>query len=648
MKITEYGWSRIKVRFPMWIAQARTIFAREGPIGLVRRSFRKITRVIRYSADPNAYHRVQYGDWLKNIEPHYLNAKYQKKLLSNLKNRVKFSIIFPTWNKTDEQISFAIRSVLAQTYENWELCISDGSTEDVEHRMEILKSYASKYPKKIKVVSLRDKMKKMPRINIVENSNNAISLATGDYCVFMDCDDELAPNCLLELAWAIKKNPKAIFLYSDFDKVDEEGNRFDPSFWPDWSPHTILSLMYTTHITCYKRDVLKKLGGIRAGTEGAQDWDLVLRLRGMLGRKQVVHIPKVLYHWRMYPGSTSLPNSGAKNWAYDTQEKILNDWIVRNHEKALVEAGPGSINFRIKFEIIGKPKVCIIIPFRDNVKYLKRCLSSIFEKTSYDNYEVLLVDNQSSQRATHEYLKEVVKQEHSRCKLIRYNHPFHFGRMNNWAVLQTDAKHVVFLNNDTKVLSGGWLSAMLEYSQRPEIACVGAKLLYPDRMVQHAGVIVGLGGAAAHSHRMVPNSYPGYNGWLLGVRNVLAVTGACMMIKKEIFLDLDGFSEEFDPGYQDVDFGIRAYEAGYWNVYTPYALLTHFESVTRFSKRNRKLLPKDEEMAELLRKRWPQYAGFDFSGDPFYNPNLSTSHEDFRIKTNWYPEWWGKKVGLVE
>jgi O-antigen biosynthesis protein len=648
MKITEYGWSRLKARFPMWITQARTVLTREGPAGLVVRGSRKVLRALRYSADPQAFHRVQYGDWLQNIEPHYLNDTYQKQLLSKMKKKVKFSIILPTWNKSEELISAAINSVIAQTYVNWELCISDGSTKGIEQTKKLLATYEKKYPGKIKVSYLSKVLKELPPINIIENTNNAMSLATGEYCVFMDCDDELSANCLLELARAIYKNPKVIFLYSDFDKIDEAGVRFDPSFWPDWSPHTILSIMYTTHVTCYKRDVLKKLGGIRAGTAGAQDWDLVLRLRGMLGRKQVVHIPKILYHWRMYPGSTALPNSGAKDWAYEAQKKVLNDWITRNHESASVEEGPRRINLRIRFDIVEKPKVCIVIPFRDNVSYLKRCLPSIFQHTTYENFEVLLVDNQSREVATRAYLGEIFDTMGKRCRLVSYDKRYHFGRLNNWAASKTNAEHLLFLNNDTKVLTDGWLAAMLEYSQRPEIACVGAKLLYPDKQVQHAGVIVGLGGAAAHAHRMVPNTYPGYNGWLVGIRNVLAVTAACMMIKRERFFDLGGFDEKFDPGYQDVDFGIRAYEAGYWNVYTPYAVLTHYESVTRFSKRNRKLLPTDEDMAARLRKQWPQYTDFDFSGDPFYNPNLSNSHEDFRIKTAWYPEWWGKRVGLVE
>ncbi len=654
MKLKDYGISRLKARLPIWMAQAKTVVKREGVTGFVRRSTRKAYRIMRYSADPTVFHRVQYGDWLKNIEPHYLKDEYQQSLLEKIGSKKKFSVIFPVWNKSDEMLSSAIESVLAQSYPNFELCISDGSTKDIEHSVQFLREYEKKYPGIIKVLDLREKYKSLPTINLIENTNNALSVASGDYCVFMDCDDELSPNCLLELASAIKKHPHVEFLYSDFDKIDENGNRFDPSFWADWSPHTILSVMYTTHVTCYRKDIIHKLEGLRKDTAGAQDWDLVLRYRDTLDlrnpsdREKIIHIPKILYHWRVYSGSTALPNSGAKNWAYEAQREVLTDWAKRNNEKAEIEDGPNFINYRIRFAIHNAPKVSIIIPFRDNVKYLQTCLPSIYSKTNYENYEILLVDNQSKEQSTHEYLKAMHKEHHDKVRLLTYDHPYHFGKLNTWAATQTDAEHLLFLNNDTKVINSDWLSALLEYSQREEIGCVGAKLLYPNNMIQHAGVIVGLGGAAAHAHRMIPNVYPGYNGWLVGVRNVLAVTGACLVIKRKLFEELHGFDEQFDPGYQDVDLGIRAYEAGYWNVYTPYAQLYHYESVTRHSKQNRDKLAKDEDMAKLLRQKWSKYVDIDYSGDPFYNVNLSVMHEDFRLKTEWYPQIWGKRAGLVQ
>lgn len=635
----DYGWRRLKARLPVWFAQGRTIARREGYIGLIKRSARKISRFAVYGGDPSRFHRLYYGDWMKNIESRYLNEDYMDKLKNEIGKGPFFSIVFPTWNKDIHLYEKALESVQNQVYDKWELCISDASTENINETRSFLKGYAEKNKGKVKYSYLEDP----PKINLIENSVNAVSLAEGEYLVFMDCDDELSQNCLLELAWAIQQNPDLQFIYSDFDKIDMEGNRFDPSFWPDWSPHMILTQMYTTHVTCYRKDIFDEIGGLRKGTVGAQDWDLVLRLSEQIDPKRIAHIPKILYHWRMYPGSTALANSGDKDWAYENQKQVLEDWIERNDEDAEVIPEESQINLRVKFRVKKNPLVSIIIPFRDEVAHLKRCIRSIEERTEYKNYELLLVDNQSSEEETHGFLNEV----RNKHRVLSYDHPFHFGKINNWAAEQSKGEHVLFLNNDTEVITGEWLSALLEYSQRDEVGAVGAKLLYPDGRIQHAGVIVGLGGAAAHSHRMFRGNLPGYNGWLVSVRNVLAVTGACMMMKRDLFQDVGGFDKEFDPGYQDVDIGIRLYERGYWNVYTPYAQLYHYESVTRFSDENREKLERDEENAVKLRRKWPKYVDKDFSGDPFYNPNLSSSHEDFRIQTEWYPEDWGKRVGVV-
>ena len=234
-----------------------------------------------------------------------------------------------------------------------------------------------------------------------------------------------------------------------------------------------------------------------------------------------------------------------------------------------------------------------------------------------------------------------------KIKVLNYDKAFHFGKLNNWAVEHIDSEYVLFLNNDIEVINVGWLSAMLEYAQLPEVGEVGAKLLYPDGKIQHAGIGIGLGGAAAHPHRMLSGNGFGFQGWLVNPRNIIAVTAACMMIKRNLFLEMGGFDPQFDPAYQDVDFGIRLYEKGYWNIYTPYARLCHYESVTRFAKDYPDTLTKDAENAVKLRKKWPQYVGVDFGADPFYSPNLSYDHEDMRFRTYWYPEDWGKRVGLI-
>lgn len=640
VKYSEIG--RVVSRIPVWMSQAETLLFREGPVKLTKRGGRKLYRYLFYHGDPHRMHRFNYGDWMKNIEDRYLNKEYMQRLSTKLNNTPKFSVIIPVWNKPVAMIEKALESVVSQYYENWELCISDGSSENIEETMDFLKDFERKNRGKVTLGFLSDDLRK--RINIIENRNNCLEMATGEYCVIVDADDELAPNCLLELAWQVEKTPDVSFIYSDFDKIDTGGRRSDPSFWPGWSPHTILSMMYTTHVRCIRTDLFRELGGMREGTEGADDWDLVLRLSEKVKPDQIQHIPKILYHWRLYPGSTAMSNSGVKDWAYANQKKILEDWMKRDGSSGTVEKGMYEGSWRVRFAIKGEPKVSILVPFRDGAAYTRKCVESIEKKTDYRNYEIVLIDNRSEGQETKEFLDSV----RDRHTVLSYDHPYSFGKLNNWAARQVDGEHLLMLNNDTEVIDGGWLRAMLEYSQRKEVGAVGAKLLYPDGRIQHAGIIVGLGGAAAHSHRLLKGDMYGYNGWLVNVLNVLAVTGACLMIKKDLFLhEMGGFSPEFDPAYQDVDLGIRLYEAGYWNVFTPYARLYHYESVTRMNPRNKGQLTKDEENAERLREKWSKYVGVDFCNDPFYNPNLSCSHEDFRIRNTWYPEDWGKRMGLV-
>ncbi len=641
MKLPDYSIGRVFDRFPVWISQTKVVIQREGIGGFVKRFFGKLYRFIFLSGNPHRMQNHFYSEWRENIEGRYLNDEYMEHLGKKITKGPKFSIILPVWNKPIEMEEKALKSILSQKYENWEICISDGSSENIEETVEFLKNFQKLHSDKVKLRFLDDKLRN--KINIIENRNNCLDMAEGDYCILMDCDDELSENCILELAWAIQNNPDTAFLYSDFDKIDPEGNRSNPSFWPDWSPHTILSMMYTTHVRCVQTELLRKLGGMRKGTEGADDWDRVLRLSEIVKPNQIVHVPKILYHWRLYSGSTSMPNSGAKDWVYEKQRKVLEDWLKRNKEEGEIIEGTFQGSWRIKFAIKDSPKISIIIPFKDKVDMTKRCVVSIEEKTKYDNYEIVLVDNRSEEDETKAYL-DSVKGKHT---VLKYDEPYSFGKLNNWAVEQVNGAHILLLNNDTEVIKEGWLSAMLEYSQREEVGAVGAKLLYSDDKIQHGGIVVGLGGAAAHSHRLLRGDMPGYNGWLVNVVNYMAITGACLMIKRELFLSMEGFAPEFDPAYQDVDLGIRLYEKGYWNVYTPYAELYHHESITRFSDINKEKLEGDEINAKKLAKKWPQYLGPDFCNDPFYNPNLSCVHEDYRIRTTWHPEDWGKRVGLI-
>jgi GT2 family glycosyltransferase len=617
-------------RIPIYRQQFVTVTKKHGLLNALYRVFRKVFKFVISGGNISKLRKIQYVEWMENIESKYLNTKSMYKDYSNLEKKPKFSIIFPVWNKSEEMLQQALDSILNQVYENWEICISDGSSENILEVKDYLKGFRDEYPNKVKLSFLPNKLRE--KINIIENSNKAIGLATGEYVVFMDCDDELSPNCLLELAKQIDENPEVDFLYSDFDKIDEDGRRYDPSFWPDWSPHTLTSQMYTTHVTCYRKDVLEELGGLVKGTEGAQDWDLVLRyVTEYEGKWDVVHVPKILYHWRVYPGSTSLANGGAKQWAYQNQEKVLERYLERRQLEGKVLNGPFEGSWRVQFEIIDNPKVSIVIPTKDKLEYLSRAVESIKKKTKYSNYEIVIVNNDSQEKETLQYLKDVKKGEN--IEVLEFNQPFHFGRLYNWASKKVDGKYMLILNNDIKVLNEGWLESMLEWIQLPEVGSVGARLYYEDGKIQHAGVIVGAGGAAAHSHRLSAGDDFGYNGAIVNVRNYLALTGACLLVERQTFIDMGGFDEQFDPAYQDVDLGIRLYEKGLYNVYTPYAELTHYESITRFDKENGDKLEKDEVNALKLQKKWPQYISEKGDGDPFFNPNLSYAHEDFRLKS---------------
>ncbi|HPQ79275.1 MAG TPA: glycosyltransferase, partial [Candidatus Dojkabacteria bacterium] len=312
MKLFEL-FQRVIQRIPIYFKQLVTSLKKNGPFITLKRIFKKIYTFVITGGDSSKLMRVSYGEWMSNIEGKYLNEESMQRDLKRLKTTPKFSIVFPVWNKSEEMLKSALNSITSQVYTNWEICISDGSSKNVKEIRDFLLNFQRRYSEKVKFSTID-----VEGINIIENSNNAVSLATGEYLVFMDCDDEISSNCLLELAKSINENPKVEFLYSDFDKIDEYGNRFDPSFWPDWSPHTLTAQMYTTHVTCYKREVVKELGGLVKGTHGAQDWDLVLRYVTR-GNWNVIHIPKILYHWRVYPGSTALVNSGAKDWAYENQ-----------------------------------------------------------------------------------------------------------------------------------------------------------------------------------------------------------------------------------------------------------------------------------------------------------------------------------------
>jgi O-antigen biosynthesis protein len=364
--------------------------------------------------------------------------------------------------------------------------------------------------------------------------------------------------------------------------------------------------------------LVKKAGGYRAGYEGSQDYDLVLRIAELTAPENILHIPKVLYSWRRVPGSTAHRYS-AKSYADNAAKKSLQDALTRRGIEGTVESGLIPSLFRVKRAIKGKPLVSILIPFRDHPEMLARCLRSIREKTTYDRYEFILIDNGSSQKETAQLVEQEKREPN--VTVLRVDEPFNFSRLNNNAAKVAKGEHLLLLNNDTAVIEPEWLSSMLEHSQRPEVGAVGARLLYEKNMIQHAGVIMGIGEVAGHASRMTPDGDPGYFGTTYMIRNFSAVTAACLMTRKSVYEELGGLNEvDLAVAYNDVDYCLRLREKGYLVVYTPYAKLTHYESVSRGFINN------PRESAYMCR-RWAKELR-----DPYYNPNLSPSAEDFSMQ----------------
>jgi len=574
------------------------------------------------SVNIQVYHDIRVRDdyelWILKNEPKEEDLKRMAEECKKFKYRPKISIIMPTWNTDERWLRRAIESVLNQVYDNWELCIADGGSTK-PHVRKILEEYAKK-DKRIKV-------KFLPKnLGIAGNSNEALKLATGEFVAFLDHDDELAPFALYEVVKLLNEKPDLDFIYSDEDKIDEKGRRKDPFFKPDYSPDMFLSCNYICHLSVIRKSLVDKVGGFRLGYDGSQDYDLFLRV--LEHTDKIAHIPKILYHWRTIETSAAASTS-AKPYAYEAAKKALADAMKRRGiEIEGVYDGLWLGSYRIKYKIKGNPKVSIIIPTKDKVEVLKRCIDSILNKTTYQNYEIVIVDNNSQEEKTFEYYETI--KDHPKIRILEYNKPFNFSAINNYAVSKVDSEFILFLNNDTEVITSEWLSAMLEHAQRKEVGAVGAKLLFPDGKIHHCGIILGLG-----FHRVSGNIYyrfpdhHGYFGIINMVRNYSAVTAACMLTKKSLFEEVGGFDEVNLPvAFNDVDYCLKLREKGYLIVYTPYAVLYHYESLSRGYEDTPEKQARFLREVRYMRKKW----GHILDNDPYYNPNLMRDREDFSIR----------------
>jgi GT2 family glycosyltransferase len=463
--------------------------------------------------------------------------------------------------------------------------------------------------------------------NISEASNSALELASGEFVLLLDHDDCLSKEALYFLIHHINEHPGADIFYSDEDKIDAFGNRFNPHFKCSVNLDLLYSQNYVSHLGVYRRELLNLVGGFRKGYEGAQDYDILLRCLLVSDPSKLIHIPRILYHWRASEGSTAL-NAGFKSYTHNAGLKAISDHL--NEKYIGVEASGGELpnTFRITWPIPSpKPMVSLIIPTRDRLELLRNCIESIIEKTKYLNYEILIVDNDSIEPETLEYFYEL-ESKFDQIRILNFKGEFNYSAINNWAVNQARGEIVGLVNNDIEVISPELLTEMVSHAIRPEIGVVGAKLLYPDYKIQHAGVVIGIGGVAGHSHKYFSDDSHGYFSRLRLVQNYSAVTAACFLVRKEIFTEVGGLDQlNLKIAFNDIDFCLRVSKAGYRNLWTPYAKLFHHESISRGAEDTPEKQARFNQEVEFMKTKW----GNLLQCDPFYSPNLTLVHEDFSL-----------------
>jgi O-antigen biosynthesis protein len=558
-----------------------------------------------------------YALWIRRYDRlRWDDVRRIKKQIAQFRDSPLISVLLPVYNSNLKWLRRAIQSVQDQLYLRWELCIVDDASTN-RKVWQLLQKYARR-DSRIKV------MRRAQNGHISAASNDALSMAEGDFVALLDHDDELAPNALYFVALAFNENRELQLLYSDEDKLDARSRRSDPYFKSDWNPELLLAQNFVSHLGVYRTELIRRVGGFRIGFEGSQDYDLTLRCIEQVQPEQIKHLPWVLYHWRMADGSTA-SRATAKPYAQEAARRAVQEHLDRTGIEAAVAPHYG-MYLRTKYALPAEqPLVSIVIPTRDRSSFLQKCLEGIFEKTDYRNYEVIVLDNGSREAETLEFLVALEKRE--RVRVERIEGPFNYSQLNNRGVELSRGSFIALLNNDVEVINDEWLSELVSHALRPEVGIVGARLRYPNGTIQHGGVILGAGGIAGHAHLGVRHE-PGYFARPHLAQNLSAVTAACAVVKRNVYLQLGGFDEVNLPvTFNDVDFCLRLREAGYWIVWTPHAELVHHESASRgfddsTSKQVRFLAEVD-----YMKTKW----GDRLRYDPFYNPNLSLGEDLFTL-----------------
>jgi O-antigen biosynthesis protein len=566
-----------------------------------------------------------YNVWLNANFPDFISIAQLRKECKTFTYNPIISVVVPTYNTKPEFLRDCIDSVLGQVYENWELCIVDDASPDAGVR-EIIKEYAAQ-DKRIKYKFLEKNQ------HIAGASNTAVELASGEFVALFDHDDLLWPNALFEVVRALNTNKKLDFIYTDEDKITEDRHKHLGAFFkPDWNPDFLHSVNYITHFTTIRKTLLESAGGFGAEYNGAQDWDLFLRLTSMTD--QIYHVPKIVYSWRVHDLSTA-KHTEAKPYVIEAQRKALTDDLKRKgYNDTVVEQDKVHKGYwKVTYPVQGDPLISIVIPSKNQYKVVKRCIESIYRKSTYKNYEIILVDTGSTDRAVWRWYRKLQKQ-HKNFHLVEWpEKPFSYARSCNKGAEVAQGELLVMLNNDTEVITPNWLELLAGDAQREEIGAVGCLLFFPDKYhIQHAGVGVGLGGVAANSFSMMTlgQRMSQTQHLMLNTKHdMTVVTAACMMLRKELFMSVGGFDEKFRVSYNDVDLCLRLYEKGYQNLYTPYVRLLHHESISvglpeEIKKRD---TAEFRGAKKLFIKRWKKYVDHD----PNLNPNLNKENAFYDV-----------------
>ena len=588
------------------LKKTSSVLLKQGPRGVVS------------AVQRAAEQHLSYAEWIEQNETPTALYPSLKEKCSSWQHQPLVSVVMPTYNSPLQFLAQAIESVQAQVYPHWQLCIADDASTD--RQVQVFLEEAVQKDSRISIVLRSDNG------HISASSNSALEIAKGEWVALLDHDDLLHPLALYELVNALQNHPDAQIVFSDEDKIDGTGQRFGPYFKSNYNPELMWAQNMISHLGCYRRSTLADIGGFRKGFEGSQDYDLALRVIQRSKAHQIVHIPRVLYHWRAISGSTALAPD-AKPYAEIASRRALKEHLAALQFSATVEHAPELSYMNRVRPMLKKPDplISLLIPTKDGIDLLRQCIESVRQKSSYSNYEILVVNNNSLLPASHIYFDQIKREG---IRVLDYPYPFNFSAINNFAAKEARGEYLCLLNNDIEVQTADWMEEMLSFAQLDHAGAVGARLWYPGNQgLQHGGVVVGLGGVAGHVHVGLKKNEKGYFGRLVLHHRCSAVTAACMMIKKSTYFAVDGMDEQIAVAFNDVDFCLRLGKAGYHCVYTPFAELIHHESATRgddLSEENRLRFMGE---VSFMKSRWAN----QLNCDPFFSPNLSLNHSDFRM-----------------